>query len=123
MSVVDFGNVKGGIQQFNQPTEIRETVSLGRKSKHSLNESEMEVDVKDDLRSVRSSRVSMASTFRPKGETCEERRMRKQAIKEERRERRQEKKANKLAFREQRKAINAEKSAIGGGKIKIRPIN
>nr|CAD2207559.1 unnamed protein product [Meloidogyne enterolobii] len=122
MSIVDFGSKKENVQQFNQPTEIRETASIGKKSKHSLNESEMEVDGRDDVKSVRSY-VSTASTFRPKGESCEERRLRKQAIKEERRERRQEKKANKLAFREQRKAINSERSTIGGGKIKIRPIN
>jgi hypothetical protein len=38
----------------------------------------MEVDARDDVKSVLSSRVSIASTFRPKGETCEERRLRKQ---------------------------------------------
>ena len=45
-----------------------------------------------------SSRVSAASTLRPKGETSDERRFRKQGVKEERRERRHEKKANQLAF-------------------------
>lgn len=40
----------------------------------------MEIDGKDDVKSIISSRASIASTFRPKGETCEERRLRKQVL-------------------------------------------
>lgn len=46
--------------------------------------------------------------FRIKGETPEQRRLRKQAVKEAKRFRRQEKKANKMAFaQEHRKVIKA----------------
>lgn len=43
--------------------------------------------------------------FRPKGETPEQRRLRKQAIKEARRFRRQEKKGNKVAFAEEQRKV------------------
>ena len=49
--------------------------------------------------------VSTVSTFRPKGETPEQRKLRKQAVKEARRVRRVEKKANKEAFAEEYRKV------------------
>ena len=48
------------------------------------------------------------STFRPPGETPEERKLRKQAIKEQQRERRVEKKMNKLAFKEEKRKMDTQ---------------
>lgn len=72
----------------------------------------------DEVISV-TSRTSV-STFRPKDETPEERRVRKAAIKEERRERRQEKKQNKLAFKAEKKQMDmqASKAPIKGIQLK-----
>jgi len=47
--------------------------------------------------------IERVPTYRPKDETTEERKMRKQAIKEERKSRRVEKKANKIAFKDEEK--------------------
>lgn len=107
---------------YNHPTEIRESSNptaqnrnkrkLNTRSTNSdvLNNLEEQMDIGQDYaQSIRSSRVSTASTFRPKNETPEERRVRKQAIKEERRERRQEKKANRIAFHQQKLAMDAQK--------------
>ncbi|KIH50243.1 hypothetical protein ANCDUO_19679, partial [Ancylostoma duodenale] len=54
----------------------------------------------------------------PKGETPEQRRLRKQAIKEARRFRRQEKKGNKMAFAEEHRKVAKERA----GQIKAVPI-
>lgn len=115
---------------YNHPTEIREPSGNNKRkinsglTKSGLNNLEkMEVDQQKEFApSIRSSRVSTASTFRPKGETPEERRLRKQAIKEERRERRHEKKANKVAFQEQKLVMDAQKLAPNS-RQKIRPIH
>ncbi|XP_071116725.1 protein LTV1 homolog [Haliotis cracherodii] len=45
-----------------------------------------------------SQKADRASTYRPRGETPDEKKARKMAIKDERKERREEKKANKVAF-------------------------
>lgn len=60
------------------------------------------------------------STFRPKDETAEERRIRKASIREERRKRREEKKCNQNAFKEMKKEMNRQRRNI---KINARPIN
>ncbi|XP_064605794.1 protein LTV1 homolog [Liolophura sinensis] len=49
-----------------------------------------------------------ASTYRPKDETTEEKKSRKQAVKAERKERRAEKKANKIAFKVEQKRQESE---------------
>ena len=56
------------------------------------------IDVDDEAITLKTYH-SIASTFRPKGENAEERRIRKQAVREERRERRQKKKSTKVAFK------------------------
>ncbi|XP_046386670.1 protein LTV1 homolog [Ischnura elegans] len=56
----------------------------------------------DETVSVATSAISQLS-FRPKEETPEERRLRKQALKNYRKERRMERKANTLAFKEEKK--------------------
>lgn len=62
-----------------------------------------------------------ASTYRPKDESAQEKKERKQAIKEERKERRQEKKANKKAFTEEKIRLEKEmknlKNNLQGVKI------
>uniref|UniRef100_A0A914YQS4 Uncharacterized protein n=1 Tax=Panagrolaimus superbus TaxID=310955 RepID=A0A914YQS4_9BILA len=52
------------------------------------------------------------STYRPKGETAEERRLRKQGIKEQQRDRRMEKKMNKLAFKEEKRIMDKQASRL-----------
>ncbi|CAJ0584175.1 unnamed protein product, partial [Mesorhabditis spiculigera] len=89
---------------YNRPTQIRE--APGKLSKKALRrlqaaepaDTQMDEDCEmmDDDESV----ISTVSTLRPKGETPEERRARKAAIKEVQRERRAEKKMNKTAFAE-----------------------
>lgn len=56
----------------------------------------------DEVASVATSAISQLS-LRPKGETPEERKQRKQALKEYRKERRLERKANTLAFKDEKK--------------------
>ena len=60
------------------------------------------------------------STYRPPGETAEERRLRKQAVKDQQRERRVEKKMNKLAFKEEKRLIDkqAARPQVKGRSIK-----
>lgn len=60
-----------------------------------------------------------STTFRPKNETTEERRLRKAAIRADRHDRRVEKKMNKNAFKEQKKQFNRLRCQI---QIKTRPI-
>lgn len=111
---------------YNHPTEIREhsiasldvagkKVPLTRDNLHKMEKMDI------DQQSVRSSRASTASTFRPKDETTEERRIRKRAIKDERRERRQEKKANRVAFHQQKLAMDAQRYATAH--MNVRPIH
>ncbi|XP_046553943.1 protein LTV1 homolog [Haliotis rubra] len=57
-----------------------------------LTQKQIEQEMRD------SQRADRASTFRPRGETPEEKKARKLAIKDERKDRRMEKKANKVAF-------------------------
>ncbi|KAK7482239.1 hypothetical protein BaRGS_00026482 [Batillaria attramentaria] len=70
-----------------------------------------------------SARADRACTFRPKGESGEERKARKKAVKAEQMERRMEKKANKMAFREEHNRQNKQKAnsrANQGSKIEYR---
>jgi protein LTV1 len=59
------------------------------------------------------------SSIRPKGETAEERRIRKQAIKQERRDRRVEKKSNQFAFKKIKKEEDQQRLH---SRVKARPI-
>lgn len=59
------------------------------------------------------------STYRPPGETPEERKLRKQAVKEQQRERRMEKKMNKQAFKEENQKMNVQ---VARQPVKGRPI-
>jgi protein LTV1 len=87
---------------YNHPTLIREEP----KRKGGLTKKDLkELEQMDDAVSVMSG--YSVSTLRPKGETAEERKVRKTAIKEERRERRQEKKANKDAFKQEKKHMDS----------------
>uniref|UniRef100_A0A0N5AKD5 Protein LTV1 homolog n=1 Tax=Syphacia muris TaxID=451379 RepID=A0A0N5AKD5_9BILA len=65
------------------------------------------------------SNVSSVSYMRPKGETPEERKLRKALVKERRRERIVEKKCNKLAFKEERLRRQAQQRSFN---IKTTPI-
>ncbi|VDM65213.1 unnamed protein product, partial [Strongylus vulgaris] len=64
------------------------------------------------------SSMGKSRVCRPKGETAEQRRLRKQAVKEARRWRRQEKKGNKMAFAEEHRKVAKERV----GQIKTVPI-
>jgi hypothetical protein len=72
------------LQLYNHPTVIRDEFSSARRkqrnsglTKSGLKNLEEKMDV-DMAESVKSSHASTASTFRPKGETPEERKQRKQ---------------------------------------------
>ncbi|KAJ1368144.1 hypothetical protein KIN20_029213 [Parelaphostrongylus tenuis] len=110
---------------YNRPTLIQNPKSskLSRRVLKRLDREAMEVDDMDacDMESRPddiTSQCSTVSTYRPKGESSEQRRLRKQAIKEARRHRRQEKKGNKLAFAEEHRKIAKERV----GQIKTIPI-
>uniref|UniRef100_A0A0K0G464 Protein LTV1 homolog n=1 Tax=Strongyloides venezuelensis TaxID=75913 RepID=A0A0K0G464_STRVS len=96
---------------YNHPRPIveptRKRTRMETETEHSEHSNEM---LDDDSESIMSG-VSTLSV-RPKGETPEERKLRKQAVKEQQRNRRQEKKLNKLAFKEEKKLINARNSVI-----------
>ncbi|KAK3089237.1 hypothetical protein FSP39_002023 [Pinctada imbricata] len=62
--------------------------------------------LEEEMRASR--KADMASTYRPKDETAEEKKLRKKAIKEERKDRRVEKKSNKKAFSEEKKRVGKE---------------
>ncbi|VDN58979.1 unnamed protein product [Dracunculus medinensis] len=84
---------------YNHPTIIKDPCRK-RKIKPS-NDIEVNINMVDiDSQSLASTRT--VSTMRPPGETSEERKLRKNAIKELRRERRAEKKSNKLAYKKER---------------------
>uniref|UniRef100_A0A7E4UT69 Protein LTV1 homolog n=1 Tax=Panagrellus redivivus TaxID=6233 RepID=A0A7E4UT69_PANRE len=101
---------------YNHPTLIKEPskkkFGLTKKDLNALNS--MEID------KVSMISATSVSTYRPKGETAEERRARKAAVKEAKRDRRVEKKANKLAFSEAERAMNhqAAKTMVKGRPIK-----
>ncbi|KAI1711319.1 low temperature viability protein domain-containing protein [Ditylenchus destructor] len=86
----------------NHPKVIRETPTKKRKDTkqvlETMDDSEMDTETVISGISV--------STVRHKGETPEERRLRKQAVKEDRRQRRAEKKSNQLAFKEKKKEVD-----------------
>jgi len=89
---------------YNHPAVIKEAPSKKRKAqlaKAALEQMDDDSDSSEVSHSVISGKST--STVRPKGETAEERRIRKQAVKQERRERRAEKKANQFAFKERKK--------------------
>uniref|UniRef100_A0A0K0E7J8 Protein LTV1 homolog n=1 Tax=Strongyloides stercoralis TaxID=6248 RepID=A0A0K0E7J8_STRER len=95
---------------YNHPRPILETSRkrIRNKTESSIVEDEeMEMD---DSESIMSG-VSTLSV-RPKGETPEERKLRKQAVKEQQRNRRKEKKLNKLAFKDEKKLMDARNSVI-----------
>uniref|UniRef100_A0A915DB29 Protein LTV1 homolog n=1 Tax=Ditylenchus dipsaci TaxID=166011 RepID=A0A915DB29_9BILA len=88
---------------LNNPVIIREASSKKRKdvlAKKALEQMD-DSDECSDVYSVMTGKTN--STMRPKGETAEQRRIRKQAVKQERRERRVEKKSNQFAFKERQK--------------------
>ncbi|PAV77301.1 hypothetical protein WR25_16932 [Diploscapter pachys] len=104
---------------YNQPYLIKDRATrLSRKALKKLDaeakrlDEEMEaegeedededIDMDDD---DNDSQCTTLSTVRIKGETPEQRRLRKQAVKEAKRFRRQEKKANKMAFAQEHRKI------------------
>ncbi|CAD5210607.1 unnamed protein product [Bursaphelenchus xylophilus] len=95
---------------YNHPTLIQEEPKRKPTDLTRKTIKVKDVEMEDDTRSVRSA-VS-TSTYRPKDETPEERRLRKQGIKEERRIRRAEKKANKNVFKEERKKMSAQRGQV-----------
>uniref|UniRef100_A0A1I7TR06 Protein LTV1 homolog n=1 Tax=Caenorhabditis tropicalis TaxID=1561998 RepID=A0A1I7TR06_9PELO len=109
---------------YNHPTLIKEPRGISRKALKRFDkaveemdiaeEEEEDEDMEDDTESV----LSTVSTFRPKGETPEQRNLRKKAVKEARKQRRVEKKANKTMFAEEKRKLA--KGRIG--QIKARPI-
>ncbi|KAI3415778.1 Protein ltv1 [Globodera pallida] len=113
---------------YNHPTAIREQSKRSRtgeapaskKGKSDLEE--MDVDGSESCGAIESvrTRTSMASSVRPKGETAEARRLRKKAVREERRERRKEKKVNKEAFREEKMKLEAQRKTM---QPRTRPIH
>ncbi|KAI6239799.1 Protein LTV1-like protein [Aphelenchoides fujianensis] len=98
---------------YNHPTVIREepkrkTAGLTKKDLRQLNEESAEMEV--DVVSTRTGRS--VCTVRSRGETTEERRERKAAVKAERRDRREERKANKTAFKEEKKKMDAQRGHV-----------
>lgn len=109
---------------YNHPTIIKETSgklstrALKRldKMNDKLSEEGSDCEMEeDDVQSV----MTTVSTIRPKGETPEERRLRKSAVKEAQRVRREEKKINKLAFAEEAQRLTKQNMSRGA---KSRPI-
>ncbi|CAI2314883.1 unnamed protein product [Caenorhabditis sp. 36 PRJEB53466] len=118
---------------YNHPTLIREPRNgLSKKALKRFDKAveQMEIaeeeegedddedeDMEDDD-GDKESVFSTVSTFRPKGETPEQRNARKKAVKEARKQRRVEKKANKTMFAEEKRKLA--KGRIG--QIKARPM-
>jgi len=71
--------------------------------------------MEEDASSITS---SLASTYRPKNETAEERRLRKQSVKQARRERRVEKKSMQEYFKDTKKEMDVQRSKISNGKTR-----
>ncbi|KJH42998.1 Low temperature viability protein [Dictyocaulus viviparus] len=95
---------------YNRPTLIQNPKSHKMSRSHKshrevLDVDEMEVCDEKTLDVDEMSKSTTVSTYRPKNETPEQRRLRKQAVKEARRFRRQEKKGNRLAFAEERRKL------------------
>ncbi|CAJ0593461.1 unnamed protein product [Cylicocyclus nassatus] len=111
---------------YNHPTLIQnpKTGKLSRRALKRLDREAQKVDdmeVDEEMQSNEDdtmSQCTQASTYRPKGETPEQRRLRKQAVKEARRWRRQEKKGNKMAFAEEHRKVAKERV----GQVKAVPI-
>ncbi|CAD5207805.1 unnamed protein product [Bursaphelenchus okinawaensis] len=95
---------------YNHPTLIREEPKRKETDLTRKAVKVQDVEMEDDTRSIRS--AISTSTYRPKGETAEERRERKQGIKAERRIRRAEKKANKTVFKEEKKKMDAQRGNV-----------
>ncbi|CAD6190946.1 unnamed protein product [Caenorhabditis auriculariae] len=113
---------------YNHPTLIKEPrgKQLSRKNLKWLDKQAEKMDtaeeedelMEDEDEEDDDASQCTVSTFRPKGETPEQRRLRKLAVKESRRARRQEKKANKTAF-----ATESRKMAKGRiGQLKAVPL-
>ncbi|CAB3408488.1 unnamed protein product [Caenorhabditis bovis] len=97
---------KNALRKFDKQIE---QMDIAEEEEEEDEDCEMEDDASD---------FTTVSTIRPKGETPEQRRLRKAAVKEARRARREEKKANKTAF-----AVESRKLAKGRiGQIKARPV-
>lgn len=112
---------------YNRPTLIQNPKDgkLSRRALKKLDQEAKKVDcmeVEDEEMQSNDgetmSQCTEVSTYRPKGETPEQRRLRKQAIKEARRFRRQEKKGNKVAFAEEQRKVAKQRA----GQVKIVPI-
>ncbi|CAP24648.1 Protein CBG03822 [Caenorhabditis briggsae] len=117
---------------YNHPTLIKEQRGLSRKALKRFDKAVEEMEIAeenedeeededmedDDDADDKESVFSTVSTFRPKGETPEQRNLRKKAVKEARKQRRIEKKANKTMFAEEKRKLA--KGRIG--QIKARPV-
>ncbi|RUS89571.1 hypothetical protein EGW08_002689 [Elysia chlorotica] len=106
----------------NLPTDLLPPSSKSKKSQQQAPNDDNQsssalanrgLSLKELEEEMRESRLAdRASTFRPSGETVDEKKARKKAIKEERKERRQEKKANKLVFSMETEKMKKETAAI-----------
>nr|CAG4651948.1 EOG090X08PQ [Triops cancriformis] len=101
------------------PLDVLGKPGLTKKFLDQLNEANVKARAQEDIEETESvlSTISTLS-IRPKGETPEDRKFRKQALKDYRRERRIEKKSNTLAFKEEKKrqekiVINSRVSTLG----------
>jgi len=107
-----------GSNIFNHPTLIKEPSKRAARAaaqSEDIGASDDQTMMEEDTVSVTS---SLASTFRPKNETAEERRLRKQAVKQCRRERRVEKKSMQEYFKDNKKEMDVQRSKISSGKIR-----
>lgn len=108
---------------YNRPTLIKDAnTRLSRKNLKRMERLERESaapeSIDEEMEEGSDDEVSTVSTFRPRGETAVQRKLRKQAVKEAKRCRRVEKKANKVAFAEEyRKVVKARI-----GQVKSTPI-
>ncbi|KAH9508203.1 hypothetical protein Btru_055015 [Bulinus truncatus] len=84
-----------------------------RKSNNEIETSRKQgLSLKELDKEIHQRAVDKFNTLRPNGETTEERKTRKKAIKEERKERRQEKKANREVFALENEKIKKEMAAL-----------
>ncbi|KAI6183029.1 Protein LTV1-like protein [Aphelenchoides bicaudatus] len=104
---------------YNHPTIIREP-SKRKKPSSKKNPEEMGENGDAEMEFETASIRSIASTSRSRGETAEERKVRKQAVKEERRDQREKKKTLKEMFKEERKKRSDQR---GQGRTPGRPIS
>ncbi|GFN73660.1 ltv1-like protein [Plakobranchus ocellatus] len=105
----------------NRPTDILPPSTKSKKSQNSeASDDQSSMDPANRGLSLReleqemreSRRADRADTFRPQGESMDEKRARKKAVKEERKERRQEKKANKLVFSMESEKMKRETASL-----------